>query len=93
MRIALDYDKTYTADTELWDAFIAIARARGHLVDIVTMRNENELVDKSIAKKVDHIVYTCRKGKKRCMEFIDRPVDIWIDDMPQFILEDAWTGD
>lgn len=36
--------------------------------------------------------YTDRKAKKPHMESISRPVDVWIDDCPQFILQDAWTG-
>lgn len=95
MRIALDFDGTYTADPELWDEFISKARSRGHAIDLVTMRHphESESVDRQIKGKVDSIVYTGRKGKKRHMEFIAKEVDVWIDDCPQFILEDAWTGD
>jgi hypothetical protein len=95
MRIALDYDKTYTAMPEVWDQFIGSARAAGHIVEIVTMRynNETEAIPFHVLQKVDHVVYTGRKGKARHMQFIERPVDIWIDDMPMFILDDAWTGD
>jgi hypothetical protein len=91
MRIALDYDKTYTAMPEVWDVFIAAARAAGHAVEIVTMRygSPDELIPDHVACKVDYVVYTRRKGKARHMQFMDRPVDIWIDDCPRFILLDA----
>lgn len=39
LRIALDYDNTYTADNVLWDAFIKLSVSLGHSVYIVTMRN------------------------------------------------------
>lgn len=42
MKIALDYDGTYTADPALWDGFIARAKARGHSVWIVTCRRDTE---------------------------------------------------
>lgn len=95
MRIALDYDKTYTADPELWDCFITIAKSRGHSVEIVTMRRREwaEVVPSDLTDRVSRVEYTDRKAKKAHMEALGRPVDIWIDDMPQFILEDAWTGD
>lgn len=40
--IALDYDKTYTADPVLWETFIAAAKHRGHSVIIATMRYPEE---------------------------------------------------
>jgi hypothetical protein len=32
------------------------------------------------------VVYTNRKGKRAHMASIDRPVDVWIDDMPHHIV-------
>lgn len=90
MIIALDYDGTYTADPDLWLAFIHKARNRGHQVMIVTMRHEheNEAVERQLADKVDRIIYTGRKGKSRYMRFLGIAVDIWIDDQPGWIFED-----
>lgn len=57
MKIALDYDDTYTKDPELWDSFIAEAKERMHEVTFVTLRfskdvfmsrynhKENDLID------------------------------------------------
>lgn len=81
MRIALDYDKTYTADPALWDGFIRDALAKGHVVFIVTMRMPSELVEGITLP----IVYTARKAKSSVVE-----ADIWIDDCPQYIFEDAF---
>lgn len=90
-RIALDYDGTYTADPELWQEFVRYARSRGHEVYVVTMRypHECEDVERQLSGKVSGIIYTGRKGKLRHTSFMDKPIDIWIDDMPHFILEDA----
>jgi hypothetical protein len=95
MRIALDYDKTYTADPEMWDCFITLAKSHGHSVEVVTMRRRewSEAIPEQLSERASRVEYTDRKAKKPHMEALGRPVDVWIDDMPQFILQDAWTGD
>ncbi|RPJ32026.1 MAG: hypothetical protein EHM17_10660 [Verrucomicrobiaceae bacterium] len=80
MLIALDYDKTYTADPVLWEDFIQSARARGHTVKIVTMRRPDEVVSDV---PID-VVYTSRKAKASIIK-----ADIWIDDSPHWIYQDA----
>jgi hypothetical protein len=87
MIIALDYDGTYTADPTLWDSFINAARARHHQVHICTMRAPDERVH--IGAQVDRIHYTDRKAKRPFMQALGLSVQIWIDDMPDFILGSA----
>ena len=86
MNIALDYDDTYTRDPRLWDAFISVAKARGHTVVFVTMRHPHEPIEVSD----DHTVhYTGRKAKKQFMDDRLDQIDVWIDDSPHWILMDA----
>ena len=80
MLIALDYDKTYTADPVLWDDFIVAAKARKHNVKIVTMRTPSEAIQ---VGGVD-VVYTSRQAKIKHI-----PADIWIDDNPAWVYQDA----
>ena len=80
MFIALDYDKTYTADPILWDGFIQSAKDRGHEVKIVSMRYPNEPIE-SVPIEV---LYTSRKAKASCVQ-----ADIWIDDSPQWVYQDS----
>lgn len=40
MRIAIDYDETWTKDPIFWQAFVKLARKSGHDVRMVTARNE-----------------------------------------------------
>ena len=81
MLIALDYDKTYTADSALWDSFISQAHSCGHEVVIVTMRNaDTELVVDAPVP----VIYTNRKAKQ---SFVI--ADIWIDDSPHWVFQDA----
>jgi hypothetical protein len=78
--IALDYDKTYTADPALWDCFVGLARLRGHEVKIVTMRHPHEEVPDT---GMD-VVYTSRKAKATVVK-----ADIWVDDSPHWINQDS----
>jgi len=87
MLIALDYDGTYTADPALWDAFIKLARLQQHEVHLVTMRAPSEPV--RLGAHVDRIHYTDRRAKRPFMEARGLNVQIWIDDMPDFVVGDA----
>lgn len=80
MRIALDYDNTYTLDPPLWDSFIVAAQQRGHSVQIVSMRYPHERIDAAPVP----VVYTSRKAKSGVAS-----ADVWIDDSPQWIYQDA----
>lgn len=91
MRIALDYDGTYTADPELWGGFVASAMARGHEVYIVTMRyaEEGAEIEYNLKNRVTGIMYTSRMNKATYVFSQQKLMDIWIDDQPHFIFEDA----
>ena len=85
MILGLDYDGTYTADPEFWDAVCVMAVSRGHTVVMVTARCADEMEDVSTPKDVA-VYCTCRKPKKMYMEMVHRiRVDVWIDDMPEGI--------
>lgn len=86
MLISLDYDKTYTLDTKLWDAFIKDAKSRGHEVIMVTLRWPHETLEYQPDCEVE---YACRMAKRDHMSKKGRHVDIWIDDMPYFIDHNA----
>lgn len=83
MIVALDYDRTYTADPDLWLLFIQSATARGHTVYCATQRAESDPVDEALAIAVEgRVVYTNRKAKRWLMEARGIAVDVWIDDSP-----------
>jgi hydroxymethylpyrimidine pyrophosphatase-like HAD family hydrolase len=89
--IALDYDGTYTEDSDLWREFITQARGRGHRVVCVTMRyeHESEQVVRQLAGRVDHIIFTGRRAKKPHMELLGLVPDVWIEDAPHWVFTDA----
>ena len=86
--ISLDYDGTFTADPELWLDFVKKAQARGHEVIVVTMRSPLEA--KSIDPRLSELVQvmpTDRKAKRTFARTHGKVVDIWIDDVPEWIFE------
>lgn len=82
MLIALDYDGTYTADPELWELFIVSAQNRGHKVIVATMRYESEPIEIAGLE----VFYSGRKAKRAYLTSLGIIPQIWIDDMPDFIL-------
>lgn len=90
MIIALDYDKTYTRDPKLWDKFIDSAHNSGHKVICITMRKPNlaEEIDRTNFV-VDQLYYTSRKAKLIWAKANNIEVDIWIDDKPGWLFDDA----
>jgi hypothetical protein len=90
MTIALDFDDTYTADPDMWDEFIRSARSCGHRVICVTCRHhtlENIAeVDKAMHPLVLATYFTGHSPKRWYMERNNVKVDIWIDDMPEYVV-------
>jgi hypothetical protein len=91
VRIALDFDDTYTADPGLWDVFVKAAQARGHLVAFVTWRDPNgdndDIVE--VARTLNlPIIFTCFHAKREFAKQRGYVFDIWIDDKPEAIFTD-----
>jgi|HubBroStandDraft_2_1064218.scaffolds.fasta_scaffold674890_2 hypothetical protein len=81
MKIALDYDGTYTRDHKFWRAFATNAIAAGHDVRVVTQRYpEEEVPDVGVL-----VVYTHRVPKRIHLATAGWLPDIWIDDHPEWI--------
>lgn len=85
MKIALDYDGTYTRDPELWKVVVRLFRQQGHDIRIVTAR---DVTHDNIDDRVDGtpIIY-CNGVAKRfyCHHFAHFDPDIWIDDKPESV--------
>lgn len=86
MRIAIDYDGTYTADPTLWDAFIQLARTAGHSIWIVTCRRGTEEEKEDIKVAGAYTVFTNMGAKRPFCENRQLKIDVWIDDDPCCIL-------
>jgi hypothetical protein len=91
MRIALDFDGTYTADPILWNTFVSLAKERGHDVKIVTARSpyknifpgydDNNDVHEASALMGIEVVF-CDMVQKQDVY----GADIWIDDRPDMVV-------
>lgn len=90
MKIALDYDKTYTEAPDLWDQMISLFLDAGHEVRIVTARHEVlDNIDDKVSPDVD-VIYCDGVAKKWfCHHKADWNPTIWIDDKPQNIFENG----
>lgn len=94
LNIAIDYDRTYTADPGLWYQFIQMSKAAGHTPFICTYRDERYDKDETLEFLEEDdvlVVYTRGVAKKWwCEQFttFDK-VDIWIDDKPERIYENS----
>lgn len=91
MKIALDFDGTFTADPPLWKTLVAMAKERGHEVKIVTARHkgfgdsliafDNGPVEAAAADMGVEVVYCGMQQKQGCWG-----ADIWIDDRPDMVV-------
>lgn len=95
IHFALDFDGTYTLNPPAWQAFIRAVMASGQTVAIVTMRDVDELaaVYFAVADLGIHVFATERKAKKAFMRQHGHEVNVWIDDNPDWLYEDAAPRD
>lgn len=93
MKIALDFDNTYTLDPEFWDDFIRNSYDSGHTVGIVTVRHPywdaHPLLDFLFCEFGIHVIFTDGRAKKDFCKELGVEFDVWIDDRPQTVLENS----
>lgn len=83
LKIALDYDDTFTEDTELFSRFVLQAKYKGHEVKFVTWRTpdrDNHDIEAHANILDIDVIYCSGKAKRKCYA-----ADIWIDDSPYAI--------
>lgn len=92
MKIALDFDSTFTLNPVLWTNFIDDVLMSGGMVHIVTVRHPywdahpllTALMDDNIP-----VVFTDGKAKRPYCQNLGIDIDVWIDDRPQTIDADS----
>lgn len=82
MKIALDYDGTFTEDPELWTRFVHTAVSCGQEVRIVTYRPQ--LPGHALDVPCD-VIYTRGNQKRPYCKGVGFDPGVWIDDMPELI--------
>jgi hypothetical protein len=88
LTIATDYDRTFTADCELWRCFISTATKFGHRIICVSARentpgNRYELTQAMPISVPVLLCYGHPKREHAAGHGYD--VDIWIDDHPETV--------
>lgn len=89
MRIALDFDGTFTADVRFWSNFVLAARQNDDDVYIVTFRSpdqSHEILDWLGQGYASGVYYTSGEKKRKFMNDRNIDIDIWIDDQPELIV-------
>lgn len=81
MKIALDYDETYTVDPDFWQKFIVLAKAHGHEVIGITKRGPSNQGTITVPNIVFH--HSDRQAKFQFAKDKGLNINIWIDDAPQ----------
>lgn len=91
MRIALDWDDTWTRDAALWATFVRLALRQGHDVRIVTFRRPSGVPD--IERELQNfqlnleIIATNHISKRAVCRALGWEPHVWIDDMPELIVD------
>lgn len=89
MKIALDYDDTYTLCPNLWDDFIDLCLRQGFDIRIVTHRHEKFDRVPSLYYNIP-VIYTNGVAKAWwCHHYEDFDPDVWIDDKPKSVIENS----
>jgi len=91
MIIALDFDGTFDQDVSGWTTFAIHMRVRGHKVIGVTMRHPHETAGdmQAFHAACEDVHYTSRKAKQPFLAAKGINVDVWIDDNPHWVNNDA----
>ena len=89
MRIALDFDGTYTTDPPFWDSVIRLAESAGHEVVCVTARPDSYSdEDLEVLPSSVKVFKTRMVPKRRFMVSLgsqEPDVAVWIDNIPEMI--------
>lgn len=91
--IALDFDCTFTSDIEFWRLLVDLATRRGHAVVLVTARHDTpenrtllaDVIGQPTFARLSGFLLTDRQPKRSFAEALGYKIDVWIDDLPEFI--------
>jgi len=87
--IAIDYDDTYTLDPTFWQGFISTALTHGHKVICITARRKTLENQQELATTLPDCVEVYFSYDEPKSDYAKRngiAVDVWIDDMPGWIV-------
>lgn len=96
VKIALDFDGTYTLHPEFWDLFLHNCKAHGIKVLIVTLRHATHdrlAVEAHLERLGAGIVYCGGRPKAGVLKERKIEVDVWVEDDPRCVHEGSRFND
>jgi len=86
--IAIDYDDTFSADPEFWTFVIEHGKSRGHAFVCVTARCGSPEDRHELREALPNIPFhfSCDEPKADYARRYGLGIDVWIDDMPGWIV-------
>lgn len=88
LTVAIDFDETYTADTQAWAEVIRVLQRSGHVVICVSARRNDirhrQHLENSLPDGVC-VLLSYDEPKRSYAKKQGYDVDIWIDDTPEAI--------
>lgn len=90
MRIAIDYDGTFSTDSSHWFEALTVLKSAGYEIIGVTMRSPDmkDTMCSSYFDICDKVIFTSSEFKSKYLLDNNYPaIDIWIDDKPSLIQE------
>ena len=87
--IAIDYDETYTADTEFWLDVIKLGKSRGHKFICVTARTHKDGMCDLLKSQCEIF---CTNGLPKIQALYDmgqRLPQVWIEDMSHLLFAEG----
>lgn len=93
MRIAIDYDDTYTLAPDEWDHVILLFKVWGHDIRCVTARSSTEDRTEALVQLERRIpvIYCNGVAKESVCRFLGWEPQVWVDDKPRSVIEDSPT--
>ena len=95
MIIAIDYDRTYTADPETFNKVIELFESAGHTVICVTGRTDDRTMGAPVKNSIGVLVPVIFAGsdwKRDAALKRGYKVDEWIDDIPEMVAKQTLIG-
>lgn len=98
MRIAIDFDDTYTLDPNMWDQILNLMVLSGHEVFCITARPDRHMdkVRETIGKVIgmENCIGTQLLAKRKYVkDHYGLVFDVWIDDTPDAIVSNIYPRD
>jgi hypothetical protein len=91
LTVALDFDRTFTSDVDLWRGVVELFIARGHRIVCITGRTDSiknrmelgRVFGPHIFSRLTAVVFCNHSPKRNVALSRGYKIDIWIDDLPE----------